>query len=172
MPWWINALYDTCSLITLDKMLLAHPEMAVHFQGVLAIEASLGADQLRRDTAVRMQPRVTSMEVPATPVLARILAAARLSQALAQIDKLVFVTAVHHELTVITGDKRLAQSVARQGLRVGNIALVLKTLVEGRQLLSEIACNTLLADLVKRHDFILPVTRPQTWATLRQYTFP
>ena len=168
MPWWINALYDTCSLTTLDKMLLDHVEMAVHFQGVLAIEASFGADQLRRDTAVRMQPRVTSMEVPATPVLARILAAARLSQALAQVDKLVFVTAVHHGLTV---NKRLSQSVARQGLRVGNIALVLKTLV-GRQLLSETACNTLLADLVKRHDFILPVTRPQTWATLRQYTFP
>jgi hypothetical protein len=171
MPWWTNALYDTCSLITLDKMLLDHPEIAVHFQGVLAIEASFRVDQLRSDTARRMQPRVTYMEMPATPVLARVLAAARLPQSLAQVDKLVFVTAVQHGLTVITGDKRLAQSVARRGLRVGNIALVLKTLV-GRQMLSEAACNTLLADLAQRHDFILPVTRPQTWATLRQYTFP
>lgn len=152
-------------------MLLDHPETAVHFPAVLAIEASFGADQLRQDTVVRMQPRVTSMAVPPAPVLARILAAARLSQALAQVDKLVFVTAVHHGLTVITGDKRLAQAVARQGLRVGNMALVLKTLV-GTQLLSEAACNTLLADLVQRRDFLLPAARPQTWTTLRQYTFP
>src|SRR5262245_38585312 len=114
MLWWTNALYDTCSLITLDKMLLDHPEIVVHFHGVLAIEASFQADQLRSDTAGRMQPRVTYMELPATPVLARLLAAARLPQSLAQVDKLVFVTAVHHGLTVITGDKRLAQSVARR----------------------------------------------------------
>ena len=38
MPWWDNALYDTCSLITLDKLLLDRPERAYHFRHVLAIE--------------------------------------------------------------------------------------------------------------------------------------
>jgi hypothetical protein len=51
MPWWNNALYDTCSLITLDKMLLDYPEMEQHFQGILTLEASFWTDQLRRDTA-------------------------------------------------------------------------------------------------------------------------
>ncbi len=40
MSWWSNALYDTCSLITLDKMFLDHPEMEDHFQGIMALEAS------------------------------------------------------------------------------------------------------------------------------------
>jgi len=47
MPWWDNALYDTCSLITLDKLLLDHPELAHHFRHVVALEASFSADQLR-----------------------------------------------------------------------------------------------------------------------------
>jgi len=171
MPWWNNALYDTCSLITLDKMLLDYPEMEQHFQGILALEASFWADQLRRDTAARIRPRVTYLEGPAASDLARILTATRLSKALAQVDKLVCATAVHHRLTVVTGDKRLAQAVARAGLYVGNVALVLKTLVRSRAL-SEVGCNALLAGLVKRREYILPPNYPQTWATLRHYTFP
>jgi len=40
MPWWDNALYDTCSLITLDKLLLDHPELAHYSRHVVALEAS------------------------------------------------------------------------------------------------------------------------------------
>ncbi|MGQ4808527.1 hypothetical protein NKDENANG_01910 [Candidatus Entotheonellaceae bacterium PAL068K] len=69
MSWWINALYDTCSLITLDKMFLDHPEMEDHFQGMMALEASFRVDQLRQDTAARMQPRVTGLDIPAAPDL-------------------------------------------------------------------------------------------------------
>ncbi len=55
MPWWDNALYDTCSLITLDKLLLDHPELAHYFRHVVALEASFSADQLREATAQRMR---------------------------------------------------------------------------------------------------------------------
>ena len=134
MPWWNDALYDTCSLITLDKVFLDHPEMETHFRGILAIEANFRSDQLRKATASRMQPRVTYLDAPAVPDLTNILAAARLPKVLAQVDKLVFATAVHHGLTVVTGDKSLAQAVAQKGLYVGNIALALKTLVVSRVL--------------------------------------
>jgi hypothetical protein len=64
MPWWDNSLYDTCSLITVDKLLLDHPELAHHFPHVLAIEASFSADQLRETTAQRMRQRVTLSALP------------------------------------------------------------------------------------------------------------
>jgi hypothetical protein len=135
MPWWTNALYDTCSLITLDKILLDHPEIEAHVQPILSIEPCFQADQLRQE------------------------------------DTFIYATAVHYQYTVITGDKRLAQALVRECLRVGNVALMLKTLVSN-QVVSETACNAILADLVTRHDFILPPNRLQTWATLRRYTFP
>ncbi len=171
MSWWSNALYDTCSLITLDKMFLDHPEMEGYFQGIMALEASFRADQLRQDTASRMQPRVTHLDIPAAPDLSKILSAADLPKALAQVDKLVFAAAVHGRLTVVTGDTRLARAITQEGLHVGNIALVLKALVT-RQVLSERTCNSILADLAQRRDFILPLNHPQTWTTLRRYTFP
>ena len=170
MPWWNKALYDTCSLITLDKILLAHPELEHHFQGILTLATSCWAEQLRRDTAARLQPRVTCLEGPAAPDLARILATTCLPKALAQVDTLVFATAVHYGLTVVTGDQRLAQAVSRGGLPVGNVALILQTLVI-RRVLSEAKCNALLAALVQRREYLLPPDLPQTWATLRHYTF-
>jgi hypothetical protein len=171
MMWWDRAIYDTCSLITLDKLLLDRPALEVHFREVLAIEASFSTDQLWETTATRMFPRVTYVDMPSASDLARILTAGNLSKALTQVDKLVFATAVHHGLPVVTGDKRLARAVAQEGLCAGNVAFILRTLVEDH-VLSEATCDAILADLTKRGDFILPQNRPQTWATLRHYTFP
>ncbi len=171
MPWWDNALYDTCSLITLDKLLLDHPELAPHFRHVVALEASFSADQLREPTAQRMRPRVTLAAMPRASEVARMLATAGLPRALAAVDRLVYVTAIHQGMTVVTGDRRLARALMRQRQHVGNMALILKTLVT-TQGLAIAACDAILADLVKRHDFILPADTPQTWATLQHYAFP
>ena len=129
MPWWDNALYDTCSLITLDKLLLDHPELAPHFRHVVALEASFSADQLRETTAQRMRPRVTLAAMPRASEVARMLATAGLPRALAAVDRLVYVTAVHQGMTVVTGDRRLARALTRHRQHVGNMALILKTLV-------------------------------------------
>jgi hypothetical protein len=51
------------------------------------------------------------------------------------------------------------------------MALILKTLVMTYGL-AITACEAILADLVKRHDFLLPANAPQTWATLQSYAFP
>jgi hypothetical protein len=51
------------------------------------------------------------------------------------------------------------------------MAMILKTLVTVHGL-AITECDAILADLVKRHDFILPADAPQTWATLQSYTFP
>jgi hypothetical protein len=74
-------------------------------------------------------------------------------------------------MTVVTGDIRLARALTRHGQYVGNMALILKTLVTTHGL-AITACEAILADLVKRHDFILPADAPQTWATLQSYAFP
>ena len=56
MAWWKEALYDTCSLITRDKLLLERAALARHFpKSILALEESFSADQLRKETAGRMK---------------------------------------------------------------------------------------------------------------------
>src|SRR5882672_18886 len=153
--------YDTCALITLDKLLLDHPELAHHFRHAIALEGSFSADQLREATAQGL----TLSAMPRAPDVARILATAGLPRTLADVDRLVFVTAVYQGMTVVTGDIRLAHALTRQGQHVGNMALILKDLVTPHGLATT-ACDAILADLVTRHDFILPADAPQTWATL------
>ena len=104
-------------------------------------------------------------------MILKIRIAAGLPRALADVDKLVYATAVHQGMTVVTGDRRLARALTRHGQHVGNMALILKTLVTTHGL-AIAACEAILADLVKRHDFILPAEAPQTWATLQSYAFP
>ena len=93
------------------------------------LEASFSADQLRETTAQRMRQRVTLSAMPRASDFARILATAGLPRALADVDRLVYATAVHQGMTVVTGDIRLARALTRHGQYVGNMALILKTLV-------------------------------------------
>jgi hypothetical protein len=64
MSWWTKALYDTCSLITLDKLLLDQPGMEAHFHEAQALDESFTADQMRPDTAERMRARTTILALP------------------------------------------------------------------------------------------------------------
>jgi len=98
---------------------------------------------------------MTCLEGLAAPDLSGILTTTSLPKTLAQVDTLVFATAVHYGLTVVTEDQRLAQAVSRVGLPVGNVVLILKTLVI-RRVLSEAKCNALLAALVQRREYLLP----------------
>jgi len=127
MSWWKTALYDTCSLITLDKLLLERPGLARQFPiGIRALNESFTSDQMRSETVERIRPRVTTQALPSLAELATLLRDARPSRALATVDTLVYATAVHFQLAVVTADKRLATAIQRQGLLVGNIALILK----------------------------------------------
>jgi hypothetical protein len=117
MSWWKTALYDTCSLITLDKLILERAALAGHFPStILALEESLSADQLREETAQRMRSRVTICGLPTLAELSAIFASAYLSKALARVDTLVYATAVHGRLSVVTADKRLAKAIRAAGL--------------------------------------------------------
>ena len=84
----------------------------MHVQPILSIEPCFQTDQLRQETAARMQSRVDYLDMPDVPELTRISATAQLSKALAQVDIFIYARAVHYQYTVITGDKR-AQWVRR-----------------------------------------------------------
>lgn len=171
MSWWKTALYDTCSLITLDKLLLDRPSLSRQFPSdILALDESFTTDQMREETAERMRERVTLQELPSPADLAALLSAAQLSRALAAVDTLVYATAVHVQIEVVTADKRLARAIKGQGLQVGNIAIILKELVAGKRL-TEKACEKVLVALAARKDFILGLPNP-TWTDLKDYTFP
>jgi predicted nucleic acid-binding protein len=171
MSWWTTALYDTCSIITLDKLLLERPGLSRQFpSGFLALEESYSADQMRAETVARMRGRATPQALPPAPELAELLRKAKLPRALAAVDLLVYATAVHSRLPVVTADKRLARAIAARGLQVGNIALILKQLVVDRHL-SEKACERVLQGLAARKDLILGIPNP-TWDDLKDYRFP
>jgi hypothetical protein len=55
MSWWKTAIYDTCSLITLDKLLQERRSLSRYFpKKLLALEVSLSADQMYEEIAERM----------------------------------------------------------------------------------------------------------------------
>ncbi|MDP7018826.1 MAG: hypothetical protein QGG36_23700 [Pirellulaceae bacterium] len=172
MRWWTkNALYDTCSLITLDKLLIERPALARHFpKRILALEKSFSADQLREETVQRMQDRVTHQELPPTNDLATILTSAGLPKALAEVDTLIYATSVHFSLSVVTGDRQLARAVRDAGLQVGNMAMILRELVQSNKLAAS-GCERLLRALADRNELLLGSPSP-TWDELEQHTFP
>jgi rRNA-processing protein FCF1 len=171
MSWWKTALYDTCSINTLDKLLLERAGLARHFpSSTRALEESFIADQLREETAERMRVRVTICLLPSSTELRVVLSSARLSRALSDVDRLVYAAAVHHRLAVVTADKRLAKAVRAKDLQVGNMAVVIRELVVTKKL-SERSCEKLLLGLAARKDFLLGTPTP-TWTELRDHSFP
>src|SRR5262245_3216093 len=122
MSWWKTAIYDTCSLITLDKLLQERRSLSRYFpKKLLALEVSLSADQMYEETAERMSEIVEICEPPPLTELANLLSSSGLPKSLSDVDKLVYATAVHAELAVVTGDIGLAKAVRKRGVDVGNM---------------------------------------------------
>lgn len=168
---WNNFLYDTCCLITVDKILLDYPLMESYFQGIMAIEESFSRDRMKEETVNRIRPRVRLVALPPIGTLKTILETNKLPKSLAEVDRLIFAAAVYHSLRVVTADKELAGRLLKLNLDVTNCALILKQLViDGVIVVPQ--CEAILASLVARKDHILPPGRPQTWASLEKYRFP
>lgn len=167
----MTALYDTCSIITLDKLILERPAFARFFpKKLLALEKSFSADQLRQETVERMQDRVTHHDLPPTGDLATLLSSAALSSALSDVDTLIYATAAHFGLPVVTGDRVLGRAVRDAGLHVGNMAMIMRELVyQGR--LAETGCEKLLEALADRNELLLGAAST-TWADLERHSFP
>lgn len=171
MHWWKTAIYDTCSLITLDHLFQEEAAISQHFPGKsLALEASLCADQMYKATAARVQKWVEIIELPPPGALAGILAQASLPKSLADVDQLVYATAVHGGISVVTGDKRLGKAVQKQRLKVGDMAAILKELVQSKDL-TKAGAVLLLQKLAIRKDYLLGKPIP-TWTDLERHTFP
>ena len=61
MDWWNQAVFDTCSVITLDKIRQIDPKIGKCFpKTIRVIDATFAEDQLREDTVNRMRPIVTA----------------------------------------------------------------------------------------------------------------
>ena len=113
----------------------------------------------------------TEFSTPPSPTeLANLISTAGLSKALSDVDKLVYATAVHSELGVVTKDRGLAKAIQLRELDVGNIALILQDLVLIKKLYPT-AVERILQKLADRKDFLLGTANP-TWADLKDYTFP
>ena len=171
MKWWMTALYDTCSIITLDKLLLDRPAFARFFpKKALALEKSFSADQLREETVERMKKRVSYHELPTTSDLTTILSSVGLPKALAEVDTLIYATSVRFGLSVVTGDRQLGRAIRDAGLQVGNMPMILRDLVHSKNL-AESGCEKLLKALADRNDLLLGTPSP-TWDELEKHTFP
>jgi hypothetical protein len=107
MSWWTTAIYDTCSLITFDKLLQESRSLTRCFpKKLLVLDVSLTADQMRADTAERLRDLVEICPLPPLADLRLLLTSSSLSKSLSEVDKLLFVTAVHTQraLSPVTAD--------------------------------------------------------------------
>lgn len=171
MSWWDSALFDTCSLITVDKILLDHPDLIAVVPVMSVIEENLISDHLRPETAERICHHCQRIKSPGATELAQILSGVRLSKSISDVDRIVYATAVHCRLCVVTADRALAKAIQARGLIVGNCAMILRDLVLNR-VISAKRCEMILADLVRRDDFIISGGADQSWNALRNHRFP
>lgn len=169
--WWDDAIWDNCSLITLDKALLDHPDLqARFFKRMTTIDVVLTDDNMRPETRSRVEPRISKRyELPSAVEIIRLTSG--LSKKLSQVDALIYATACTHRVPIVTGDSRLARVYEGKSLaRVGSFAGILKQLVEETSLTVD-ECNGILYDLEMRNEHILREL-PQTWDILKDYQFP
>jgi hypothetical protein len=171
LNWWDDALFDTCSLITVDKILLDHPDLSAVLPCMSVVRESFTADHLRPETANRARHHCRQIESPSATELALILGGAHLSKSISDVDLVVYATAVHRRLCVVTGDRDLAKAIQARGLAVGNCAMILRDLVLARAI-SVTRCETILSDLASRDDFIISGGAAQSWHALRNHRFP
>lgn len=171
MSWWKTALYDTCSLVTLDKLLQGKPTPSRWFpKAVLALEVSISEEQMLVDTAERMKQRIEQCALPSPAVLSKLLKSTALSNALSDVEKLVFATAVHSRLAVVTGNKTLGKAIQQQGLKVGDMAIILQELVKSRKVQASVV-EKMVRGLVVRNVCLLRTPNP-TWDHLKNHKFP
>jgi len=171
MDWWSQAIFDTCSVITLDKIRQIDPKIGKCFpKTIQVIEATFAKDQLREDTVERMRPIVTVCGTPSSKSLLEIFKEHQLSKSLSEVDKLLFATALYHNLSVVTADRQLGKAIKTASLNVADMASVLRELVTNKKI-SRLACENLLTELAKRKDLILGTTTP-SWNDLRSHRFP
>ena len=171
MSWWKTALYDTCSLVTLDKLLQGKPSPSRWFpKAVLALEVSISEEQMLEETAERMKQRIKPCALPSRAVLSKLLKSTALSNTLSDAEKLVFATAVHGGLAVVTGNKALGKAIQQHGLKVGDIAIILQELVKSRKVQSSVA-EMMVQGLVVRNVCLLRTPSP-TWDHLKNHRFP
>lgn len=171
MTWWKKALYDTCSLLTLDHLFPDHQFLGKLFpRSIRALEQSFDTSQLRPKTAVRIQARVSLCPLPPASTLQKLISSRRLPCSLAALDKLLFAAAVHNELSVVTASRQLAIVVQKKGLKVGCVATILRECVESKQL-SRKSCESVLLAFGGRHNCLLGIPGPK-WKDLREYEFP
>lgn len=169
--WWKSGLYDTCSIITLDKMLLERTTLGRHFpKRIRAMSVSFDKDQMHKATAERMRKRVTIQPLPTSSELTAIFSSAELPKALAMVDTIIYATAVHHDLSVVTGDRQLGRALQNAGIKVASIAILLRELVKAEKMTAA-SCERLLVELAKRKDLILGTPNP-TWGDLKSHRFP
>lgn len=171
MDWWNQAIFDTCSVITLDKVRQISPQIGKYFpKTIQVIAATFSNDQLHKETAERMRNFVSLLETPANKDLSQIYKKFILSNSLSEVDKLVFATAVHNKVAVVTADRQLGRAILARVLKVNDMAGILRELVMDKRL-AQSSCEKLLVELANRRDLILGTTTP-SWNDLRKHKFP
>jgi hypothetical protein len=130
MSSWNKALYDTCSLVILGKILLNRADVRARFCSVHAVEASLCPARMLPRTAAILRATIRPCSLPPLGELRRILLGASFPLAVAEVDQLTYAAALHHRLNVVTADRNLAGALARKRIKVTSPELVLKDLIQ------------------------------------------
>lgn len=169
--WWHEAIFDTCSLITLDKMFQDDPELEVFFPRLRSIVEVFSSDNLKAEIRDRMRPRCEIVEGPGVERFLEILTGANAPLGMSDVDRLVYAASIHLKTGIVTGEKPMAKLCIREKVEVGNIATILQDLVTGGEI-TQSRCSQILLNLTRRGDYFLPSQDTQNWQSLKDYRFP
>lgn len=171
MTWWHTALFDSCSLITLDKMIQVSPGLERHFPpSVTVIKDSLEMDGVYPATISRLSERINRMDSIGGAVLENILAKIQVPLGLSQVDRIILANAIHFKMSVVTADRKMAITLRRLGTEVSNMALLLKGFVVEKFIDSR-EVERILQELANRGEILIHGS-DLSWEALSQYEFP
>lgn len=171
MKGWHGALFDSCSLITLDKLIQVAPTLERQFPtGLAVINGALEMDRVKPETIVRLKPRIRFVEAVGAAVLSEVLERLKPPLGLSEVDRIVLATAVQNRMAVVTGDKKMALTVRREGGQVWNMALILKEFVQ-ESLVSQTEVERILQELAGLNELLIHGGET-TWKALSVYEFP
>jgi len=151
--WWHNAIYDTCALITLGHIFNCCKSFKKAFP-----------------------KNIHLVSLPAPKTLASIVNNANLSRALSLVDTLVFATAAHYSIPLVTHARRMFQHAISHDVipHAGTVTCVLKILLDSKLVtVSEI--RTIFKHLSDKNECIFfghKSSYPNTVQSLRGWTIP
>lgn len=165
---WKKSLFDTCSLVAVDRLLRGRHGLSRHLpKRIRSLDESLQPAQLSSETAERLRKRTDLLSAPSPQAFIRILRDAKFTAAASDYERQMFAAAVHHDLPVVTGERELSEELRNYGREAASFVGVLWTLASTGQI-TQPQCVSMTGCLLDCG--VAPVGVEATWESIEEHS--